>query len=691
MLFNLNVIDTAYSPLDVTNSLIYSESINIFDNGVDTPLADTITLPVPLQAGNTYDIVFPAGGANVYSGTTVMTSLDDGTINEAISNAVLTSGGTISITPDSNITTLNFAAISVTPFADTFNITNIINIGGLVTVTTDRPHGLAVAQNTTIAGTTVENGTFAVANIIDEFTFDFDDVASAPGDSDTNGTATGFNVEAYYNETVQVRGEDITITIDWGVGSQVFTGTNVVSGLVIPDNSTVEITVESGGLYTYNNIIQAYTNEVFASALMQPIITDPIDQNYRRPYPNFFTVLEPCSFNVHVYDGQNAPFGVINYYLGDENGELLSSGQRNYILNTCVQDIVAIGQEIVVREIANCGGTSPILWDRFTSPDFPPFNGNPPYSWFEIQGIQTLNFLPEFQLDNEFRCCTPINEEITVAPELLEMNNDEPPHDLVCDVTADPNVVLNYSLLTPSQTIVDLGSYTAAEIDAGPLAALNATFTPDELGTYTLTVTLTNCCGTITEVYEIGICDSWQITNTDCNEVVITNLSGSSTLTYTLRELTENDIFEVMTINGVLQENIDVLPNTTEELDLVKDNIYVFDLVTDNPGDTPVERIFLLDCNIKKCKKEFLLAVTCPPEKCDELAKIELWKNYVHFKTLEEIVYYRWDEWLRQQSVFPSFSINDIMEEVLSVKDVITQLEKLCNICGIKEEDCGCS
>ena len=146
-----------------------------------------------------------------------------------------------------------------------------------------------------------------------------------------------------------------------------------------------------------------------------------------------------------------------------------------------------------------------------------------------------------------------------------------------------------------------------------------------------------------------------------------------------------------MTIDNVLQEDIVINPFAVVSLDLVDDGLYTFDLITSAPGDELQEKIFLMDCNIKECKKEFLLSVTCPPAECDELARIQMWKDYVHFKTLEEILYYRWDEWVRQQSVFPSFSINDIMEDVLSVNDLMTDLTKLCSICGIKEDDCGCS
>lgn len=694
MLFNLNVIDTSYSPLDVANTPLFPpQPINLFRDNVNPPFGDSITLPTPLLAGNKYDIIFPAGGGAVGDSSSIMTSTP-ADINEPLSAAFLQTGGTISITPTIDITDLDFSALVVAtavPGAPVV-VTQVENVGvGLVRVTTAAPHGLVVGNRVDVQGMTpvLDAGEHTVFSVIGPNDYTFQSVTSILGDIAFGGTSTFQDYSATYNEGIVVQGENITITIDWGTGFRIYTGVNIVTGLVIPDDSTVDISVVAGGHYDYNNTVSVYTNEIQSSVLMQPIIVDPLDPNYRRPYPNFFTILEPCTFNVHIYDGQAAPFGLINYYQGGTEGELVSSGQRNVIYDTCIPDVIAIGQEIVVRQMVNCGGTSPIIWDRFTSPPFAPFFGNPPFSWFEIQGIQTVEYKPEFQLDNEFRCCVPIDVEIILAPELINMNAVDP-HNLVCDITTDPDVSLSYSLLTPSLQVIDLGSYTAAEIDAGPLADLNAMFTPDELGSYALTVELTNCCDTITNVYNIEVCDSWEITNTDCNKIVINNISSEYNLTYTLRELTENDIFETMTIGVELQENIVIPPNDSVELDLVNDNIYVFDLISSAPGSVVQERIFLLDCNIKKCKKEFLLGVTCPPKECDDKAKLELYKDYVHFKTLEEIIYYRWDEWIRQQSTFPTFSINDIMEDVLSTKDLMTDLDKLCNGCGIKEDDCGC-
>ena len=671
MNFNLNIIDILRAPLDVTNALIHSESPNLSHNNTTLPNAATITPPVPLQAGNTYDLVFPAG-ASIAGGSTTLTS-SPADLNIPLSAAFLAAGGTIPITPSVNIDDLDFAALSVVPVVGAPQaITSMLNTIGLVVVTTPAPHGLVVGNEFSITGATpaMEDGTHKVLAVGGPNTFTFTATTSSDTDASTGGTFSFHDLTSAYNENIEIRGEDITITIDWGAGSQVFTGTNTVSGLVIPDGSSVDITVASSGYWDYTNTVQVYTNEVTGSVLLQPIITDPMDAAYRRPYPNFFTIIEPCTYTIHVYDGQAAPFGVISY---EESGTNFSTGSRNTTLDTCIPDIASITQRIVVREIPNCGGASPVLWDET----------------YTIDGIQTTEYKPVFQLDNEFNCCVAINEEITLIPELLDMNSVAP-HD-VCDVDSDPGVSLNYSLLTPALAIVDLGSYTAAEISTGPLAALEGVFTPDELGTYVLTVTLTNCCTTITQTYDINICDSWQITNTDCNKVVITNLGGQHTLTYTAKELTENNIFEIMTIGAVLQEDIAIAPGESVELDMVADNLYTFDLITDAPGDEAQEKIFLLDCNIKKCKKEFLLAVTCPPATCDEAARRELYKDYVHFKTLEEILYYRWDEWVRQQTVYPSFSINDIMENVLSIKDVMTDIAKLCSTCGVTEDDCGCS
>jgi len=474
-----------------------------------------------------------------------------------------------------------------------------------------------------------------------------------------------------FSGTIQILGENITITLDDGISPPfIFNGSNTIIQ-ALANNSQVSVTVTSNGFYSYSNIINVYHKNEQINVLLSPIINDPNDPNYRKPYPNFFYILEPCSFNVYIYDGQAAPFGTICY---EQNGIEFSIGQKNTIYNTCIPDIISITQRIKVREQFTCSSLPPIEWDEF----------------YTINGIQTIEYRPSILLDTDFRCCIPKDEELIVLPSILNMNAGAP-HD-TCTIGTDPNVELIYTIITPSNQTIVLVTYTAAQIAAGPLANLGFTYTPAELGTYTLNVSLTNCCDTIITEYKINICESWEITNTDCNKLNIANLSDIYTLTYTLKKLNTLNQFEIVTIDNILQKDILIGGNGEVLLDVIDDNIYTLDLLTNTPSAIVQERIFLLDCNIKKCKKNFLIALNCPADDCSsKCARAQLIADYNYFKALEEIIYHRWDIWLRQQTIYPTFSINDIMESVLSIKELMIALADICDDCNtITKKDCGC-
>ena len=588
----LDILDINRNLLNVSNTPVAPP----FNIQLDAATSDLVVLASGvLLSGNTYRVTFdPAtGGAGVLgTGTTTLTSPQDGALSVLVSNAILLNGGFVDITLAADITDITIS------------------------------------------------------------------VLSSAGD---------------YNEDIIISGENITITLDDGVSPPfIIVGQNSITQ-ALADNSQVSITVNTGGYYTYTNTINVYHNDVSATVLLIPVITDPLDVNYRRPYPNFFYILEPCSFNVHIYDGQAAPFGTISY---EQNGLQFSNGQRNVIYDTCIPDIISITQRIIVNEQASsCGGIPAVV-----------FNVS-----YTINGIQTTEHRPNILLDNAFRCCIPKDELLTVLPSILDMNAGAP-HD-TCVIGTDPSVQLIYTLTTPSNQTVALATYSAAQIAAGPLASLGFAYTPTELGTYTLSVSLTNCCATVVTTYAINICDSWEITNTDCNKLSIVNLSSVFTLTYTLKKLNTSNEFELVTINGIIQENIVMGANAEVILDAVEDNIYTLDLLTSAPGATVQERIFLLDCNIKKCKKAFLIALNCATTiACENRAKrADLLADYNYFKALEEIIYNRWNKWIRQQTIYPTFSVNDIMEQVLSTKELMTAIADICDDCiTVTDKDCGC-
>ena len=578
MNFTLNILDNNGAPLDVGNLVVGSKLISLTNGSGDTIGS------LDLKAGNDYNLVFPAD-ASAPTATVNVSFPEDGLLDFTTVAGQLASGLTVPLTPNADITTINFSVLSA---AET------------------------------------------------------------------------------YDATVTITGEDITITID----GNVTTGANIATE-TLTDNDTVDITVESPGYFTYTNTVRVYQYDLDVSVKLIQNITDPNDPEYRRPYPWFFEILEPCSFNVHTYNAQSAPFGMISY---QESGEEYATG-GNAILDTCQPDIVSITQRIVVRAIANCGGTSPIIWDET----------------YTIDGIETTEYRPSVLLERPFDCCEVIDTEITLNPQEILLH-DSGIHS-TCDInTIDPSLV--YTITEPDGTETILASYSGTLVAAAILAAdfstVGFTYTPTVLGTYSLSVSITNCCTTIEQISSFDVCNSWAVTNTECNIIEITNYSLTQDLTFTLRELSNLETFTVVDIDDVPQSGIVVPSGTTTSLDLQVDNLYTVDITDNLPSTTDKEYIFLLDCNIKKCKKQLLLNYLCDGgEVCDEITRAKLADDWLRFSSFEAIVYQKWDVWKQQQTIFDTLSINDIMEDVITLGKAMDVMQTICNKCGIKN-DCSC-
>ena len=462
-----------------------------------------------------------------------------------------------------------------------------------------------------------------------------------------------------YGEDVLIQGEDISITID----GNTITGTNV-STETVADNDTVVITVTSTGRYTYTNTVKVYNEDIDISINLIEEITDPLDAEFREPFPLFFIVRDPCTYCIYVYNGSSTPFGMVSY---TETGDEFSTSW-NDTLCACAPDVFTITQTVVVRAIANCGGTSPIVLTKSYL--------HPNYTIDE--------FMPALTLENDLSCCVLIDEVLTVSIATLLDRFVAPRADCT-------DMSLIYTLTSPSGVVTTQTENHTALTTYATLDDLNFLYTPTELGAYTLNIALLNCCDTMEYNYTFDACNSWTITNAVCNDVVITNLSAATALTYSVKKLGDFEAFEPYTYKGIVQTDISLVAGEAVTLESLADNLYTITVV-DSYANTPdTESIFLLDCNIKKCKKDFLLEMLCTGTTCTTLKDIERAKDWVTFKALEEIIYKKWDEWKQQQSIVETFSINDIMEDVLIVSEALDAIKKICDLCGTNGEDCGCN
>ena len=580
MIFNLDILDTLYAPLNVSNINVGSQTINLTDLVSET-------MSVSLEAGNNYNLVIPLD-ANAPSSVVLIEFTGDPTLNFTTTSGQLATGLTVALSPVTDVTAITFNSLDVNPET--------------------------------------------------------------------------------YDQTVSVNGENIQIELTDGTTVWNFAGTNSVSQ-VMPDNSSIDISVISSGLITYKNTVATYTNDVDASVLMQPVITNNTHPDFRMVYPHFFVVVEPCTYTVHLYDGQASDWGTIVY---DENNTDFSTGARNIAFSACGPSSLDFTQTISVYKTGHCGNPTVLMF--------------PPKSW-TLPVVTTTEYKPELTLNRPFGCCETLDEVITVFPVSMELREGTI-HDH-CDIDTSASIVLEYKVTAPDGSVIVDVSYTGLVVEANTLDSLTAIFTPTQLGSYKIVTKVSNCCETITYEDVFDSCNSWVVTNSNCNVININNLSVNNGITYTIKQLTDYDTFE----NVTNHTEVAIVPGGEIDIDLVNDNLYTVTIIDSHISTNDDEKMFLLDCKIKKCKKQFLLDVLCDNlDSCDKNARLELFAEFAEFKVLEDIVYQKWDEWKLQQSIVDTFSVNDIMEDVVTLSKAMSSMSKICNECTtLKDQGCGCS
>ncbi len=489
-----------------------------------------------------------------------------------------------------------------------------------------------------------------------------------------------------YSQTVTVTAEDITVRITENASTTTYTGQDLITQ-TIPDNSSTRIEVDVPGHYSYDNTVTFYTQDQNITVRMVDIITDPLDPEYREPFPYFFFILEPCSYDVHIYNAQSAPFGDVSY---EENGTQFSVGSWNTVFSSCQADTLSITQRIIVDEAAGaCGNPTAILFNKI----------------FTINGIIVTEFKPNLSLNHAFECCFNLAEAIGVFPTSLNLFFAPPIDDCL-------DMELRYVVVSPSgATVVDVTHDHTALTTFSDLSDLNFILTPTELGTYVLTTTIKNCCTTTTYTTNIEVCYPYTVAKADCNIVKITNHSNGANsgsnnvvltpITYTLKKYDDTSkSFTILTIGDVLQEDITVLQNTFVDVNVVEDGVYTVEITW---RGLVKDFVFVLDCNIQACKKTLLLNYLCGKEAATNCEPCVTHERWLKFKTMEDLLYHKWDEWKQEQTLTEILNIGNFLTDALYANDLIKAMLKLCNECGCTTDthttstlgadngtDCGC-
>lgn len=400
-------------------------------------------------------------------------------------------------------------------------------------------------------------------------------------------------------------------------------------------------------------------------------------------------IQKPCSNVVEFFDSTDVfnpgliGRGRVIYQIEiDSKWVDITSVPRNqsFTYNNCAleEGVYRIRKKFVARQIPNCGGVSKIILE---SP------------WVEST-IEIKSFIPELEFDDP-DCCYNLNEEFTLYPKLISLNND------LCQQSTltggfnpnnfDPNHFITFSL--PNQSItyelfrfdIDTASwlpvleYETLVVSNNP-SSVSFRFTPDKLGPYKAKIKLKNCCRVVEREIQFDICDCLQVKPIckdtskcfDCESYEIIN-NCSSAQTVSIKLAKTNQIIQSYTVNP--------LSKITHKFK--EDNIYILTYQDKNV-------ILPIFCKINECYNKLLKEQLCRTNSqgcCDDrelmnsrLATIQ--PMYQLF--LNKTEYYN----IRTSYRYTSIDINNQLDDFAEWDKIKEAILKYCDICRLNCPKC---
>lgn len=177
---------------------------------------------------------------------------------------------------------------------------------------------------------------------------------------------------------------------------------------------------------------------------------------------------------------------------------------------------------------------------------------------------------------------------------------------------------------------------------------------------------------------------SFILKNIDKNVIIITNEDLVNPINYTIYEVDDEGSFSPVEGFPADPTNV-IIAEGQLQYDLVNDGVYQF-IVGQTSPDPNLVYYFVLDYKIRTCKKELTEDLYCKSCKCDVKKSCDKMRTYQKFRSLEDTLYYYWNQWVQTQSV--TDLIVPPTDKILYIKNVINLLNSLCKSCGPK--NCGC-
>lgn len=332
----------------------------------------------------------------------------------------------------------------------------------------------------------------------------------------------------------------------------------------------------------------------------------------------------------------------------------------SFYYDFCSAGTYTIRQLLTIREIPNCGGVSPIIYQSDLT-----------------QTTTILEYVPELNIPGLEDCL--IQAEIYPLNFVTQLNNN------VCGAL---NSQLTIEILEKPSGSLLVGTVQASP---SPTYTWNANF--DKNGSYILNVTLQNCCTSVSKIITVNVCTPFEVKPDccKCGTYTLYNYSTSKSIPYTISQLYP----KVNTFTPI----VGILPPSSEQtVSYSKDG--VFELKYTDIDNIEKVRLWYVFCKIDDCRNQLIKNILCN-EGCKECPSKEGEKDR---EKLNKIIlltelYYKWiDEEMQGKSyeLFPENKYTDYanrIKELYQIDDIYNKILEICDNCvskGNLTTDCGC-
>lgn len=472
-------------------------------------------------------------------------------------------------------------------------------------------------------------------------------------------------------------------TID--VGGSITNGNSSVIES-ITDNTSISILIINNGYYTYQTLIDnVYEDDNIINIVLVENL--PInDPNYNKPYPNFFSFKNPCTYDVDSYVASSL-VGTVSWYIN--NSKIYSTGFKFTYTFKEEGDY-----QIKLRSTYINSVTCSLDWDQYYATTV---QGNTILGDIESESsylvldvatnITIPNIIPDFQLitfyeeSPNYQGCFTLVDEISIIPDITFRGNSDDWSYKISVKDPQDNIIL----------LTQFDGLTGSETDFTPY---KVTFIGDTHGGYTITGTLidNHCNSSYVHTIIEESCSVITADYLECTKYRLNNTSPTRSLDITIIYHHSNEqLGDIISLN----------PLESVEIDL---NLGIGIYLVNVEWDDGTEDIILNGyCQIYDCITDYITSILCEPcDPCKDICEYEL--QWSKMFSLTHVYFSKLQSEFGFNNVYTGFDI-DKLNSLTTIQDIALKLESFCSCgswkpnedypcgngdCGDTTSDCGC-